>query len=281
MTNVDAARLDGVYHGEAASRADSAYSIIRYNSDADSNGSRDRDQTFEIPGDHVHVLELNGSDVIGIATGQRERGFIPLHEGQTYKRPFDRFTIRNFSRRPLTQTVGGDAGGPTTALLLVSRGEVIEVGHKPKGFFAGFPVWQGDATVDGVDVFANIPFSGNAITSPRVVNPLRFGGTLKVKNLDGANALWLYYGTPGNFRVAPDTITFYSAEHAWRLDAGQEITLEAEASLRRVIGATLGTVCVASTAGTVRFCAMISRYAQDFTDPDETFPDSTNVVLVP
>jgi len=284
MTNIDAARLPAIQHPEAASRRDAGYMVIRYNADAvNGDGLIERDQTFQIPGDHVHVIELVGADVIGIATGAKERGFIPLHAGDTFRRPFDRFTIRNYARRGGALTLGGSPRAQASALLLVSFGPVLSREFpKPKDFHAGFPTWQGVATTDGVDVFTNIPFGWTAVGVLRVVNPMRFGGTLLLKNLDMASPIWIYSGAGTEFRQPGVNDANPSALHSWRLDAGETLTLVSESSLRHVNGnGSISTVCAACDAGAApRFSCMLSRYVNAIEDPDGSFPDGSGTLFV-
>lgn len=248
-----------------------AYSIQRWSGQLDAAAQRVTlvDTEYEVPGDHIHVLELIGSDSLAIATRQRDRtyDFIPVREGDTIRREFDMFTVRNLSIPDITGIfpVG-------EAKFLVSHGEVLTRLPRPHEFGAGMASATGVATPGGVDLFDNA-FSGAGSGTPHAsyIPPglrasfLKYGGTLRVKNKDLASPLYIGWGAVGNG---------FQALNTWEIDPGAIDELEvpgrmsfAKHSISSVANAFL-TLCAYCDAGTITYKVLVSNMGFDGSDEE-------------
>lgn len=250
---------------DAAARG---YSVERFAAFADNRG--DNGSLYEVTGDHLFLEELNGSDIVQVRLDSDRNPFITMEEGDTIRRPFQRFWVRSNSRNLFVDTIN-----PVEAKFICSLGPVIYKAPKKYGMRGGMFSTGGTATDAGVDAFANIPSQYPSIGNSRVA-VMKFGGTVIIDNRDTANDLFFYFGIPGSFssgggafadeftasRVPANRIQAYIFEnriqnlhHKYPLPGGSFAD-----------GVTLILAC--STGLTADYVLTLSRFVIDYTDPE-------------
>ena len=279
--NIEKARLPRApQHGSTdlqrdQDERDRAYSLVRVRFPFENVAGPQRKRTSDFllhPGDTLQLVCLDGSDILAVSTG-KGRDFIPMHEGDELTRRFEYFRVRLLGpTRALTTPLS-----PVTAdaLFLVSTGKTLHRQFKPSGFAGGFPIGQGTATTAGVDVLEEMVRTwgvATPLTTPSAGLPLigKFGGAMLFKNLDTSLPIYLYNGASGSFNAGsggahPGTVA------AWRVDAGETVSLEAMSRLSKSVSGneplgTVNTLCCATTSGTAVFNLMLSRWGPDVTD---------------
>lgn len=208
------------------------------------NGQTRLEEQFDVTGDHLFVEELVGRKLAYVRLGLMTNPYLPLVERATYRRRFDRLTVR-IEDDALTT----DANlGEFRASLLVSTGPLVQMPETDEGLEAGFMARRDTATTTVGSVFAA---AGGAIRLPVFG---KRGGVFTLKNTDATATLYFRYGDP-SVTAAVDA-TFFP------LEAGESYT----APLRSLVNQSAESILVGTTVGTCDFAFLASPGALDAFD---------------
>lgn len=252
-----------------SARSRRTYSLIRYRAPGEGVlGERRRDQTFEVQGDHIYVLEVTGAEFLGLSTmtGAKGNSFVPVFEGDTFSREFERFTVRQFGAKRITDLTPLTTV-PAEALFLVSWGPMLARPRKGLGFHAGFVAAKITATTVGADLIGLFNAAHGGVPGVNAAT-LRFGGTMIIRNLSLAASAFFYYGSVGGYNVGGGA--YPSSDQSWELLPGEtwEVPFESRvANLRHPNGIGFdSTLIAACEAGTVDLRVIVSRGGFDLSD---------------
>jgi hypothetical protein len=288
LAKADAARLARVRPShpgseEAADRdRQNSYSLVRYRFDRTSSIS-DRnavDQTFEMPGDCVHVLELTGSAQIAISLGKNR--FIPVREGDTLTRSFSKLVVRFLGDRSTSPSSTYTQNyGTTEALLLVSYGRVLTREPKRNDFSSGFPARRVTCDATGTDVLNAFRTSGLFFEQG---GSMKGGGTVIMKNLSPSEPIFIFYGVPGSFHYGTGSVP--NENYAFQIDPGESLTLEcssrmlqAQSSNAEDVADLFSSIIAASPSSAATLNVMLSRWNPDASELETVFPYGGSVGL--
>jgi|SwirhirootsSR2_FD_contig_111_263309_length_6336_multi_5_in_0_out_0_5 hypothetical protein len=208
---------------------------------------------IKVSGDHITILAVDGQDFIGLSLNRQQ--YIPVRQGQTIRRRFTEFRLRTFgylNGGPVPIAVPqGLFMMPTEVTLAVSYGPLVQTDFRATGFKMGCPKFRGTATVGGVTIFGGMNSGPSNNSVPHQI--LKWGGTMLLRNLDGAASLFLSDAPP----------TFFSPDTAWEIFPGEVLSLDAESRLsqanRRIFNELLGPYLYC-LAGTVPYNVMLSSW---------------------
>jgi hypothetical protein len=241
--------------------------------------SRTKDQEFKAAGDFLTPILISGPDILGVSIGAKDNPFIPLREGMAIgPRPFDSFRVRQMSSRKQDFPRSPE----TVALFGVSYGPLItDPGFKRHLFEPGAFTVTTDVDNTPTDLLdpANIRTRWGLPVNGAVPSMLRWGGTLRIHNRDGALPVFVFFGRPGvsDPNVLPIIgVNSTLDQVAWQIDPGQKEEFIFESGILwnaktgdEINDQSFNLSLFAQTAGgTVRVAVLFGSAIRDLTDAD-------------